>query len=474
MVARRKWAEALAAAMRSGFAAHAEGARTLGREAELPLVRASTGGAADTAELWEALRAAAPARMTTKRQGELVVGLACEDYEVVSEVGRGTIEIVTRPANDLHELASIYEDALVHVTTAAASEGVDVLGYGIQPRTGATPALLTPKPRYRALHQVLGPPWLAFTTTAADQCHVSVTRDEAIEASDTVNLLAPLVVALTANSPVSGGVDLGVCSGRESIMRATGMDTVTCRGRDGGTRTAARARHGMPHAPACDFVSHVESLLMHRTLIDPANHPLSGGSGCEWLERLYGMGGVVADEATGAPAGVIDEAREFFEKHEHYVWHSARPRPLHGTVEVRAACQQPVTERHATPALALGLVGGWRECREAVLAHFSGRMDAAWAACSEWHARAARDGLAAREPAPGLIDDVLAACDGALRARGLGEEDHLAPLRGRARDGKNPAQVARDVFVRGGVDALIEHATFPVGYSMQERREAVV
>lgn len=30
--------------------------------------------------------------------------------------------------------------------------------------------------------------------------------------------------------------------------------------------------------------------------------------------------------------------------HEHYVYHSARPRSNHSTIEFRAACQQPITD----------------------------------------------------------------------------------------------------------------------------------
>lgn len=45
-----------------------------------------------------------------------------------------------------------------------------------------------------------------------------------------------------------------------------------------------------------------------------------------------------------------------FEMHEHYVWHSARPRPKQSTVELRAACQQPGSANMAVSALALAIV----------------------------------------------------------------------------------------------------------------------
>lgn len=431
----------------------------MGREAELPLVHAASGEAFEVASLWPAL--AAPFRggaaMTPSNEGGMTVGLRHPDYEIVSEVGTGTLEIVTRPCGDLHELAEVHDAALARIVAAAWDAGALVLGYGMQPRTAATAELLTRKPRYRALQQVLGPSWLPFASTASDQCHVAVERHEAMEATDTVNLLTPMVIALTANSPVAGNADLGVCSGREAVMRATGLDTVSLDEGSAGTRVAARARHGMPEAPAHDWETHAARLLAHRTLIDVENAPLAGGSGCEWLTRRH------SGELRAADGEVSDAAWEFFNKHEHYVWHSARPRPAHGTLEVRAACQQPVEERHASPALALGMVAGWRRVREAALAHLGGDLDRAWARCVEWHGRAAAHGLAAEAetPSTGLITDVLDACEEALHARGLGEEAHLAPLRRRAMKRESPAQRARQVFRGGGVEALVRHAAFP-------------
>lgn len=42
--------------------------------------------------------------------------------------------------------------------------------------------------------------------------------------------------------------------------------------------------------------------------------------------------------------------------HDHYVWHSARPRPKQATIEFRAACQQPLDDQQVVAALSLGIV----------------------------------------------------------------------------------------------------------------------
>lgn len=44
--------------------------------------------------------------------------------------------------------------------------------YGIQPLSILDDSMMLPKARYKALREVIGDPWLAFTGTAADQVHV--------------------------------------------------------------------------------------------------------------------------------------------------------------------------------------------------------------------------------------------------------------------------------------------------------------
>lgn len=392
--------------------------RTIGREAEHPVVDGS-GAMADVAPLLSDL-SGDPALAPVREDGR-VVALEGPDHAYALEVGRGTIEVITRPCADLFELAQVYEAAMRPLVAAAEARDLVVLGYGIQPVADALPEGMTPKPRYGELLEVVGPGWLWFTLTASDQTHISVGRPEWVAAANLCNLLAPAVVALCANSSVHGGAAAGVCSAREHAMGAIG---------------AAHGRHGMPPRPIESAADHVQRLVDMPCL----------------LERVDGVkhacGRPFAEVLAELPAAAAWDA---FLLHEHYVWHSARPRTAHGTLELRAACQQPSDAHDAAAALALALVSAADELARWLADELG---PDAWELMRAWHGAVVCDGLAAPPPRPGLLDGVLDRCSAALSARGRGEEALLAPLRART---EAPAAGARRAFEDGGVAGLIEH-----------------
>jgi gamma-glutamylcysteine synthetase len=401
-----------------------EGAwRRLGREGEHPIVHPD-GSAADIAVLWPHLIASG--EFNVAREGELIVALEGEQVIFSSEVGRATLEIIVGPVDDLHEIASHYEAAMAAVLAAADAEGLWVLGYGVQPLTEASRELMTPKQRYGVLLEVLGDAWLWFSVTASDQVHVDVSADEAVPATDLANLLSPVMIALCANSPVLAGHDSGVASSREAHM--------------GGIHAEA-SRHGIPEGPSSDaagWIGRTLSMpyLMHRSADrdEPVGVPFG-----DWL-------GQQVDLST-------DAAFDAWLHHEHYVWNSARPRTAHGTVELRACCQQPWADHMAPAALETGMIAAWQE-----LATWMDELlgDQAWSVMRRWHGEVVEHGLAAPEPVEGLIEGVLTRCEAALVVRGRGEEVFLRPLWQRYERRMNPAQLARAAFADGGVAAVVE------------------
>lgn len=397
--------------------------RTLGREAEYPVVNPD-GTGADISVLWKHLQAAGPHTLTT--EGEMITGVELADVTYSSEVGRGTIEVVLGPFEDLHQMKDTHERAMGRLRDAADAEGLVILGYGIQPVTPGTPDWMTPKRRYQVLLDVLGETWLWFTLTASDQCHVSVHRDEVIAVTNLTNLLSPLSIALLANSPVFDGADSGFCSAREATM---------------GRIHAGSFRHGMPAGPAADAEDWVRrsfglEYLMHKDAagqITPVREPFGA-----WLESRD-------------PS--LDDAFVAWQYHDHYMWNSSRPRTVHGTVELRSPCQQPWHEHMAAAALGAGLVCGWRE----IAALIDARLGAnAWSIMRLWHGDVVKNGLAGAEPAPGLIADVLDLASQALAARGRGEEIYISPLLRRLADRRNPGQRAKEAFSAGGAAGLVE------------------
>ncbi|MDE0182635.1 MAG: glutamate-cysteine ligase family protein [Caldilineaceae bacterium] len=422
--------EALAATFAGHFPAQLSGLRRVGREAEFPVVDGS-GRAADVARLWPLLQVARGDILKVKRDAvnsELVVGLDGSSYSYALEVGRGTIELNVGPCDTLFGLEALFRAGLARLVQAADLLGWRVLGYGVQPLTPATRALLSPKQRYAALADIMGDDWVWYTVTASDQLHVDVARGEAVAVLNFAHLMAPVVVALCANSPVVAGALTGSCSSREARM----VDAVHGQ------------RHGMIARPYVDFTDFVARLSGMRSLLRREGVRLlpDGRLFDEVLRADFGAGDTLAPGCF-----------EAFLLHDHYVWHSARLRTAYGTVELRPACQQPPHEAMAAAALYLGLVEGRAEITDYV----QGALSPAgyWEGMMQYHRAAVRDGLAAEEPAAGFLAEVLTLAEKALARRGQGEERMLAPLWGRLERRENPAQRVARVFEEEGVAGLV-------------------
>ena len=280
--------------------------------------------------------------------------------------------------------------------------------------------------------------------TASDQTHVDVSRDEAVSVLNFAILMAPVVVALCANSPVVAGALTGDCSGREGRMISA----------------LYGERHGMivrPYADLTDFVARLSRMpaLLYREgeRLLPDGRPF-----VEVLRADFGMAG---SEGAALSPGCFDA----FLLHDHYIWHSARLRTAYGTVELRPACQQPPHELMAATALYLGLVEGREEITDymqtalAPAGEESVSLDPlaeCWPRMQQYHEQVVRAGLAAPEPVPGFLADILELAATALARRGYGEEGMLAPLWRRLERRENPAQRVRRVFAEEGLEGLIE------------------
>lgn len=407
----------------SAFAAQIVGTRTVGRELEFPVV-ASDGQAGDVRRMWDLLLAYGD--LTPKTDAgtpHLVVEATGSEGSFTIEVGVGTMEINTRPCRTLFEVKEIAERAVHRLVRTASAYGWMVLGYGIQPLTAPSLAIMTPKQRYQSLYRAMGAEWLWYTVTAADQCHVAITRDEAIPMLNFGNLISPVLIAFCANSPVASGMLTPFCSAREGQHLQI---------------HANEHRHGMPLRPFADAEDFVRRIAQARHLIRRADHVVVPGRrpfadylrehGADWDAFLF---------------------------HEHYVWNSARSRAAYSTVELRPSCQQPWPEHMAAAALSVGLVEGRREIEEYIQAALGAGY---WETMRDWHRQVIRTGLAAAQPAPLFLPTILGMAQAALRRRGFGEEVLLAPLWERWERRENPAQRARRIFISDGLNGLLAHA----------------
>ena len=410
----------IAAQFESRFREHLRPLRKVGREAEFPVVTRD-GRAGDVSQLWEPLLAEdglTPVYDDPKSRA-LIVAVERDKLNIAIEVGRGTIELSLGPYDDLWQLQAAFDQAVARVARVAESRGMFLLGFGIQPRTPASAALMTPKQHYQAFYRAVGAPWLRLTTTAADQTHVDICRAELMDATNWMNLLSAPLIALCANSSVYAGRAGKFLSGREGLLRDLG-----------------ETRYGMTPRRFSDIEEFIRYLCEYRCFVLP------DGEGFKQINRPF-------------THRLITQSPNLFQDflfHEHYVWNSARVRAANSTIEVRPACQQPPGESMGANALILG----WVESLPQIAAYFGDAFGAdPWQALLRYRRAVVRDGLAAREPAPNFVRDLVNIAAAGLVRRGRGEEKFLEPVWQRVARRESPGVRARQVMRQKGIEALV-------------------
>ena len=402
-----------------------KGARLIGREAEYPLV-SKDGDAANVRKLWEPLLDGGGLKAIYETP-DLIVGLSGQDCDFSLEVGWGTMELITRPCSELGELAEIQETYVKRLVKAANEFDFNVLGYGIQPKTAGSLELMSPKKRYGLLLERIGDAWLWFTSTASDQVHVDITQEEVAPMVSFGNLMAPVFIALCGNSSIYAGENSSYCSSREAKMGEIFSDS---------------HRHGMLEKPVITIQEWIAFIVDQEFLMDKKK-------GQYYLQHNTFYDYLLNHE--------VDF--DSFLMHDHYLWNSARPRTAHGTIELRAACQQPWEENMVVAALGLALI----EEETEISAWLDSRLsDDLWSSLRRYHTDVIRDGLLASEPFDGFLTGILERCEYALDHRGNGESIYLKPLRKRIEEKMNPAQVARKHFIEGKLPQLLEYSTISV------------
>ena len=396
--------------------------RTVGREAEYPVVR-SDGQAADGRRILEHLRATYHMKVQYDTHvPNLIVGLQSVACNYALEVGVGTLELNTPPTQTLWDVEQSIIDGVQKVVRAAASYSWQVLGYGIQPVTPPSLQIMAPKQRYQSLYRAMGASWLWYTVTASDQCHVAVGQPELVQMLNVGNMMAPVLIALCGNSPIFGGRRSPFCSAREGRM----ADIHT-----------TEHRHGMPLRPYTSIGDYVHTVSQSTYLILKA-------------------GGEIIPSHQPFTEYLREHGPDFnaFLYHEHYVWNSARLRTVHGTVEIRPACQQPWAEQMAAAALTVGLMEAAAQIESFVQEELGPDY---WERMRTYHQQTIRHGLAAPQPLPDFLTQLVAFANAALERRGHGEEKLLTSIYNRLFRRQNPAQRARQVYEIDGMQGLLRH-----------------
>ena len=149
-----EWSRKLAQQFAKGFDTEPPSLRTIGREAEFPVVD-DEGNAGDVQALLQAVAKMLPS-LQQKFEGALLVELKGPRFILAAEVGVGTVELITGPQEDLIELEKAHLEGLHWLLEAAATLDQKILGLGIQPVSQASPQIMCPKDRYGVLLEALG------------------------------------------------------------------------------------------------------------------------------------------------------------------------------------------------------------------------------------------------------------------------------------------------------------------------------
>jgi len=388
-----------------------------------------------------------------------------------AEVGGGTVEVITGPCQNLHELKEKHENGVQTLLRAAHSMGPSqrVLGIGMQPFSPPTRELVIDRQRYLAMFEALGSDnWSWFAVTASDQIHIDAHRDELVVGLNAANAIAPIVAAVCGNSPVSSGkrAPHGAIAGRDAALlnlERYGFPD----------HLGFGPKHHWPLSSVEDWVQSASSLTY---LLRPSEKQAGKSKSVELRPpprsppcRPF------SDFVTGDGASLIkteDDLWEEFKNHERYVWHAARPRWEQGTVEYRAACQQPHSTDQLDHMVPSALSLGCSESAEEIWELFSDTDVGGWPSLAYWYRAAIVNGLNGTGMGPTMQDGelllvkVLRLIEDGLKKRGAGEEVYMEPVWTRVHAGENPGQILRSHYEAtkryDRAAALIEHAEVTV------------
>ncbi len=234
----------------------------IGVEVEKLLVDAETGEAAPYARIEDLLRRleAAGGWRGIREEGHLIALLG-EDSSITLEPG-GQIELSGRLCPHVHCCEGDFRRHVAQIVGAADPLGLAFLGLGVQPFTPLSDISWVPKARYG----IMGPYMLKtgdmgqrmMKQTAGVQVNIDY-RNEAdcIAKLQTALLLAPVLYALFANSPLMDGGLSGFLSTRGEIWSRTDPD-----------RTGLLPMLFQPEAGYATFVDYALSVPMYFILRD--------------------------------------------------------------------------------------------------------------------------------------------------------------------------------------------------------------
>jgi glutamate--cysteine ligase len=373
-------------------------------------------------------------------EGETLIGLHRGGANVSLEPG-GQFELSGAPLADMHAIAAETKDHLDEVAKVAGPMGLSFLGLGFHPTITRAQSPVMPKGRYAIMRRYMPTVGGLGLDMMFRTCTVQANLDFASEADMVAKFraslaLQPIATALFANSPFKEGEPTGLLSTRANVWTDTDPD-----------RTGLLDfvfEEGFGFESYARYALQVPMYFVKRgdTYIDVA-----GQSFGDFIEgKLPGHPGERATKKDWAD-------------HTTTIFPEVR---LKSYLEMRGADSGPLDMLVALPSLWTGIL------------YDDAALAAAWDLCKGWTrddrvalridaARTGLKGAVAGRPVKDVAADLIAIAKQGLKARGLGEEVHLAPLEAIADSGLTLADRWLEKFHGpwgGSVQPVFEEAAY--------------
>jgi len=362
------------------------------------------------------------------------------------ETGFAKIEFSLAHVADLHALQAQIERLRALLRDFSEEEKVYFLAHGIHPMTQPGNHLLIQQGRtafwekaFRS-NEILSPEEgddvHLFTINTANQVHVDVDEEEAVDAVNALNGFAGAQIALTAHSQVWKGE----ADPKYRCVAEMFWDWWK----------PAQGRTGVPVRPFRDLADYADTIASFSPVYVKREGSPLGIMGYESFKEFY------APDQSREAVTVLGERvpvsprPEDIDQHLTFQWFSARI-SRYFTVENRMNDQQPPEEMATIAALTLGLVSDLEDVSRAVERHD-------WDELRLFRTQACQIGLSGKEDGAqlaALAEEMLCLAEQGLLKRGRKEEKYLRPLFQRLREKHCPAEKTVQCLETGGMEGLV-------------------
>ena len=428
---------------KKGRSEKVQGRRCVGMEAKFCLTD-RRGGAASEAMLQGFFEHLGDKGWVVSRDDNLGIATAatrefpgCPAF-ISTGTGHCKMEFSVPYGRNLQELESHFQAMVEDAKSFADGEDMRLLCLGVHPVTEPHTGLVQRKSRHIFWDKAFAKRLVHLFALAADcQVHVDVDVNEVHEAVNAFQSLAGAQIALTASATVwKGEVDPEYLDVREAFWDwwLPGED-----------------RAGIAREPFVSMRDYVERLASLKPVFVQRDGSSMGIYHYPSFREYYSAG----DDAWGVEADggrtPIVPREEDIDLHDTFNWYTARF-SRYCTLENRANCQQPPEDIMTIPALTLGIMENLPAANDIVSDFTWDELRASREEAMRIGPRATLGGAPIDEVCRGMLE---IAAEG-LAARGFGEEERLSPLWDRLEEGRCPAMETRELFLEGGVHALLE------------------